>query len=42
MRKRFLIWENPKDAMLAFVVFLMGIGAVNVFSASFVMAEATT
>ncbi|MCH3949991.1 MAG: rod shape-determining protein RodA [Acidaminococcus sp.] len=41
LRKRFLIWDNPKDAMVAFVLFLMGLGAINVFSASFVMAAAS-
>jgi cell division protein FtsW len=40
MQKRFLFWDNPRDAVLTIVPFLMLIGAVNVFSASFVVAEA--
>lgn len=40
MQKRFLIWENPRDAVLTIVLFLMFIGCVNVFSASFVSANA--
>lgn len=39
MDKRFLIWDNPKDALLSIVCFLMVVGAVNVFSASFVAAK---
>ncbi len=39
MNKKFLIWDNAKDAMLSLVLFLMLIGCVNVFSASFVEAE---
>ena len=38
MRERFLFWENPKDAILTITLLLMVIGAVNVFSASFVRA----
>ena len=40
MQKRFLFCDNPRDAVLTIVPFLMLIGAVNVFSASFVVAEA--
>ena len=40
MDKKFLIWDNAKDAMIHLVLFLMLIGCVNVFSASFVAAEA--
>jgi cell division protein FtsW len=40
MQKRFLIWENPRDAVLTIVLCLMFIGCVNVFSASFVSASA--
>lgn len=40
MQKRFLFWENPKDAILSIVLFLMLVGAVNIFSASFVAADA--
>ena len=40
MQKRFMFWDNPRDAVLTIVPFLMLIGAVNVFSASFVVAEA--
>ena len=40
MRKQFLFWDNPKDAMLTLVGILMLIGGVNIFSASFVVADA--
>ncbi|MCH3914031.1 MAG: putative lipid II flippase FtsW [Acidaminococcaceae bacterium] len=40
MQKRFLFWDNPRDAVLTIVPLLMLLGAVNVFSASFVVAEA--
>lgn len=39
MRKRFLIWDNPKDAVLTLTFLLMAIGCINVFSASFVEAK---
>lgn len=39
MRKRFLIWENPKDAVLVLTFLLMTLGCINVFSASFVEAR---
>jgi cell division protein FtsW len=40
MRKQFLLWDNPKDAMLTLVGILMLLGGVNIFSASFVVADA--
>ncbi|MEG0797498.1 MAG: FtsW/RodA/SpoVE family cell cycle protein [Acidaminococcaceae bacterium] len=36
MQKRFLIWDNPKDAVLTLTFLLMTIGCINVYSASFV------
>ena len=42
MRERFMLWENPKDAIITLMILLMVIGCVNVFSASFVTAEAMT
>lgn len=39
MRKRFFIWDNPKDAVLILTFLLMAIGCINVFSASFVEAK---
>ena len=39
MNRRFLIWDNPRDALLSLVCFLMVVGAVNIFSASFVAAK---
>jgi cell division protein FtsW len=41
MHKRFLFWDNPKDAVLVLTFLLMTIGAINVFSASFVEARET-
>ena len=38
MGKRFLIWDNPRDALVNLVYFLMILGGVNIFSASFVAA----
>lgn len=40
MNKRFMIWENPRDAVLSIVFILMALGCMNVFSASFVRADA--
>jgi len=40
MRKQFLFWDNPRDAMLTLVGILMLLGGVNIFSASFVVADA--
>ncbi|MER2139537.1 MAG: FtsW/RodA/SpoVE family cell cycle protein, partial [Succiniclasticum sp.] len=42
MRERFMLWENPQDAIITLMILLMVIGCVNVFSASFVRAEAMT
>jgi len=39
MHKRFLIWDNPKDAILVLTFLLMALGCINVFSASFVEAK---
>ena len=36
MKKRFLIWDNPKDAIISLTLLLMLVGCINVFSASFV------
>ena len=38
MKKKFLLWSNPKDALLTVVGILLIIGLVNVYSASFVAA----
>ena len=42
MNKRFMIWENPRDAVLSIVFILMALGCMNVFSASFVRAESSS
>ena len=39
MQRRFLFWDNPKDAIISLTLLLMLIGGVNVFSASFVEAR---
>lgn len=39
MKKRFLIWDNPKDAIISLTLLLMIVGCINVFSASFVEAR---
>ena len=39
MKKRFLIWDNPKDAIISLTLLLMLVGCINVFSASFVEAR---
>ncbi|MGE4588046.1 MAG: FtsW/RodA/SpoVE family cell cycle protein [Acidaminococcaceae bacterium] len=39
MHKRFLIWDNPKDAIIVLTFLLMALGCINVFSASFVEAK---
>lgn len=39
MQKRFLIWDNPKDAIISLTLLLMLVGGINVFSASFVEAR---
>lgn len=38
MGKKFMFWDNSRDALLSLVFFLMVLGAVNVFSASYVAA----
>lgn len=38
MKKKFLLWSNPKDALLTIVGILLIVGLVNVYSASFVTA----
>ena len=38
MRKRIMFWDNARDALLSLVFFLLVLGAVNVFSASYVAA----
>lgn len=40
MQKRFLVWDNPKSAVIAITIILMVAGAINVYSASFVAASA--
>ena len=36
MKKRFLIWDNPKDAIISLTLLLILVGCINVFSSSFV------
>lgn len=38
MGKRIMFWDNARDALLRLVFFLLVLGAVNVFSASYVAA----
>ena len=40
MKKRFLIWDNPAQAIIMLVVVLLVIGSINVFSATYVEAAA--
>ena len=40
MTKKYQIWSNPRDTMIFLVLFLMFLGCVNVFSASYVDAGA--
>lgn len=42
MREKFLFWSNARQAVLSLVLFLVAIGIVNDFSASFVRAEVLT
>ncbi len=35
MNRKFLFWENPKQAVLTLMYLLMGIGCINIFSASY-------
>lgn len=39
MNKRCLIWSNPKQAIYCIMAILMIIGCINVFSASYIMAQ---
>lgn len=41
MKKRFLIWDNPKQAVLMLVLVLLVMGSINVFSATYIEAGAT-
>lgn len=36
MKKRFLIWDSPKQAIIMLVVLLLIIGSINVFSATYI------
>lgn len=38
MKERYLIWENPRHAIYTLMFILMGIGSINVFSASYISA----
>ena len=38
MGKKIMFWDNARDALLSLVAFLLVLGAVNVFSASYVAA----
>lgn len=38
MQKRFLIWNNHRDAVITLTLLLLAIGCINVYSASFVKA----
>ncbi len=39
MKKRFLLWDNPRQAIYMLMIILLLAGGVNVYSASFVTAE---
>lgn len=41
MKKRFLIWDNPKQAVIMLVVLLLIIGSINVFSATYIDSAAS-
>ena len=41
MEKRFLIWDNPKQAVIMLVLMLLVIGSINVFSATYIEAAAS-
>lgn len=36
MKKRFLIWDNPKQAIIMLALVLLVIGSINVFSATYI------
>ncbi|XOQ52007.1 MAG: Cell division protein FtsW [Succiniclasticum sp.] len=42
MREKFLLWSNPRQAIMALVLVLVAIGIGNDFSASYVRAEVMT
>lgn len=35
MNKKFMFWENPKQAVISVVVLLIAVGAINIFSATY-------
>ena len=35
MNKKFLWWDNPKDAVMTIVFLLLAVGAINIYSASY-------
>ena len=39
MKKRFLLWDNPRQAIFTLMAVLLLLGGINVFSASFVEAR---
>ena len=41
MKKRFLIWDNPQQAIIMLVLGLLVIGSINVFSATYMDAAAS-
>ncbi len=41
MKKHFLLWDNPRQAIFMIMFILLGIGCINVFSASFIFAQDT-
>ena len=41
MKKRFLIWDSPKQAIIMLVVVLLIIGSINVFSATYIDSAAS-
>lgn len=40
MKKRFIIWDNPAQAIITLMVVLIALGAVNILSATFVDTQA--
>lgn len=42
MKKRFLIWDNPKQAIIMLVIVLLIIGSINVFSATYIESAAAS
>ncbi len=39
MKKKFLLWDNPRQAIYMLMIILLLIGGVNVYSASFIAAQ---